>query len=126
MFKIKRVPKFWVLIYVQFTPQAKSVVRVAVGIGKNIAHEELETIAGEGSVATASDFHDLDNQLGDIRSKSCGEMLKKKSEMGVWGQFLGNFFFFFGGGGGGLKKSLYSSIKTSQRQQFNEDTCSKV
>ena len=40
--------------------------KTTVGIGKSIAHEKLETIAGDGSIATASDFDDLDNQLDDI------------------------------------------------------------
>ena len=52
--------------------KAADVNRVAVGIGKKIDESELETIAGDKSrVVNAEDFEDLDNQLDDIREKTC-------------------------------------------------------
>ncbi|XP_020630779.1 von Willebrand factor-like [Orbicella faveolata] len=52
--------------------EAAGVNRVAVGIGKNIDESELETIAGDKNrVVNAQDFGDLDNQLDDIREKTC-------------------------------------------------------
>ena len=52
--------------------KAAGVNRVAVGIGKDVDESELETIAGDKSrVINADDFGDLDNQLDDIREKTC-------------------------------------------------------
>ena len=52
--------------------QKAGVHRVAVGIGKDIDESELEIIAGDKSrVVNAKDFKDLENQLDDIREKTC-------------------------------------------------------
>ena len=52
--------------------KAAGVNRIAVGIGKKIDESELESIAGDKSrVVNAKDFGDLDNQLDDIREKTC-------------------------------------------------------
>ena len=54
--------------------KAAGVDRVAVGIGKHIDESELEIIAGDKSrVVNAKDFGDLDNQLDDIREKTCSK-----------------------------------------------------
>jgi len=54
------------------TLERAGVHRVAVGIGKSTDESELETIAGDKSrVINAKDFGDLDNQLDDIREKTC-------------------------------------------------------
>ena len=57
-----------------FSFQWKGVHRVAVGIGKKIKQEELETIAGSpGRVVTADSFEELDKQVDNIRETTCSE-----------------------------------------------------
>lgn len=52
--------------------QAKGVHRIAVGIGKKIKSDELETIAGSPDrVVTAKSFDKLKKELDEIREKSC-------------------------------------------------------
>ncbi|CAH3032611.1 unnamed protein product, partial [Porites lobata] len=51
---------------------AKGVHRIAVGIGKKIKSDELETIAGSPDrVVTAKSFDKLKKELDEIREKSC-------------------------------------------------------
>ena len=55
--------------------QAKGVYRIAVGIGRSIAQEELVTIAGSPhQVINANSFDDLNNQLDNIKNATCSKI----------------------------------------------------
>lgn len=56
--------------------QAEGVQRIAVGIGKKINSDELETIAGSPDrVVNAESFDKLDKELDEIREVSCRKLL---------------------------------------------------
>ena len=72
-FAIFYIAKVEVFIYLF---QQKGIQRVAVGIGRKIEQEELETIAGSPDrVVNAASFDELDKQLDDIRETTCSEFL---------------------------------------------------
>ena len=58
----------------RFYTQAKGVHRIAVGIGKQIKTEELETIAGSPDrVVNAASFDALEKELDKIREVTCSK-----------------------------------------------------
>ena len=63
-------------LYFPVDIQAEGVQRIAVGIGKKINSDELETIAGSPDrVVNAESFDKLDKELDEIREVSCRKFL---------------------------------------------------
>ena len=63
-------------LYFPVDIQAEGVQRIAVGIGKKINSDELETIAGSPDrVVNAESFDKLDKELDEIREVSCRKLL---------------------------------------------------
>ena len=68
-------------LYFSIDIQAKGVQRIAVGIGKKINSDELETIAGSPDrVVNAESFDKLDKELDEIREVSCSKLFLLLSE----------------------------------------------
>ena len=69
--------------------QEKGIYRIAVGIGNNIAQEELVTIAGNpDQVINADSFEDLNNQLDDIQKKTCSKICATTKYSFLMGSYL--------------------------------------